>query len=219
MRKFVATASVCALATLGAAHATIVSGSVTGGSAMTAGGTFVELNLPFTPPNGTENTVGQDTFQTPNLYGFDENQNIVATNTIEVNIGTDVQVGEIVASHYIFFDPGPSQDIQGCVSFDSPVYGIITSRALLNASDNLQNNSVNYLSPSLRGLESGDSAWIGNDGMSICVDFTASSPGDFIRVLTMESPGGYAVPLPAAVWMFLAGLTGLGATRRMGRKA
>ena len=59
------------------ASATIIGGSVTGGTAQTAGGTFVKLTLPLANPLGPPNSVGNDTFQTPDLYGFDEDQNIL----------------------------------------------------------------------------------------------------------------------------------------------
>ena len=50
------------------AYATIVSGSVTGGASLGQSGTFVNLSVPFTESN-PDNTVGDDTFQTPHLYG------------------------------------------------------------------------------------------------------------------------------------------------------
>jgi hypothetical protein len=54
------------------AHAIIIDGSVTGGSALTDGGTFAKLSPPLANPFGPPNSVGNDTFQSPNLYGFDE---------------------------------------------------------------------------------------------------------------------------------------------------
>jgi hypothetical protein len=35
-----------------------------------------------------------------------------------------------VVSHYIFFDPGPTQEMIGTVDFDSDILGIITSTGL-----------------------------------------------------------------------------------------
>lgn len=60
-------------------NADIISGVVTGGTAFTAGGTFVKLTVPLANPFGPPNSVGDDNFQSPNLYGFDEDQNILLT--------------------------------------------------------------------------------------------------------------------------------------------
>src|SRR5437016_5084421 len=57
--------------------ATITGGAVTGGTALGAGGTFVKLTPPLANPFGPPNSVGNDTFQSPNLFGFDEDQNIL----------------------------------------------------------------------------------------------------------------------------------------------
>lgn len=51
------------------------------------------------------NTVGEDNFQNPNFDGFNEEQNIVLTSTVTVDIGTSPTAGQEVANHYLFFDP------------------------------------------------------------------------------------------------------------------
>jgi hypothetical protein len=198
------------------AMATIVSGTVTGGSAFTAGGTFVKLTPPLSNLFGAPDSVGNDNFQSPDLYGFDEDQNITITTALAVDVGTAPAVGTVVASHYIFFDPGPSQRVIGTVNFDSNVIAIITSTAKLNASDILANTGVHYLSPSDRGLEAGDSVTISGQ-RQILFDTTASSPGDYVRVLTEFSPAA-AVPEPGALSMLGIGCAALAATIRKRRK-
>ena len=204
------------------AFATIVSGSVTGGSALSQGGTFVNLTIPFNESN-PNNTVGNDTFQTPNLYGFDEGQNINLLANLAVDILADgsggqsgsgvISAGTTVASHYIFFDPRRSTSQTGSVLFDSMILGIITSRSKLSASDFLLNNGVTYRNPLLRGLEHGDSVSItGLNSMS--VDWTASTPGDYVRVITAFSPGVSEVPVPAAAFLFAPALLGFMGLRR-----
>jgi len=186
--------------------ADIVSGTVTGGSAFTAGGTFVKLTPPLMNPFGPPNSVGNDNFQSPDLYGFDEDQNIVLSSPLAVDVGASpIPAGTTVASHYIFFDPGPVEEVIGTVNFDSSVLGIITSTARLAASDILANTGVNYLSPGDRGLEPGDSATISGP-QQILFDTTASSPGDYIRVLTAFSPGAAAAPEPGFLPMVGSGM-------------
>jgi len=195
-------------------HATIVGGAVTGGSALGLGGVFVNLTVPFSSSSPT-NTVGEDNFQNPNLYGFNEEQNIVLTSTVTVDIGTSPTAGQEVASHYIFFDPlstGTSQP--GYVLFDADIYGIATSTANMNASDFLANTGVNYLNPTLRGLESGDFVSIdGSDAKRLNVNWTAASPGDYVRVFTMHSELA-ELPEPGTLLVFLGGLLTLAAARK-----
>lgn len=214
----------CALALsliAGQAGATIISGNVTSGS-----GTFVKLTVPFTAST-PDNTVGNDNFQNNNLYGFDEGQNILIPTALNVDVlangsggGTGagtLSAGTVVASHYVFFDPATFAHQIGSVAFDSDVLGIITSSANLGASDFLINNGVTYENPTLRGLESGDSATI--SGLrTISVNWRASSPGDYIRVLTAFSPGASrSIPNPSVIALLGAGLVGFGSLRRKRR--
>ncbi len=138
--------------------------------------------------------VGADTFDTDNLYAFDEDQNIVLDRDIRVDIsaprtGAWIRKGETIASHYVFFDSLAGIQI-GYVDFDSPVLGVAAYQATMAATDFLANTDVNYLSPELRGLEQGDYVWIDeNDPFRLWVYWAGSSPGDYIRVFTKRSPG------------------------------
>src|SRR5437773_10629700 len=111
---------ICLFLAAGSARATIIGGVVTGGTAFLAGGVFVKLTPPLPNPFCAPNSVGNDCFQSPNLFGFDEAQNIVlpAPPTID-DPASKLPAGTTLASHYIFFDPGPTQDVIGTVDFDS----------------------------------------------------------------------------------------------------
>ena len=207
-------ASVLCLPWLAApAAATVIAGSVTGGTAFAAGGTFIKLTPPLANPFGPPNSVGNDTFQTPNLYAFDEDQNIVLAAPLDVDIGTGpLPIGTTVASHYVFFDPGPTQTMVATVTFDAPVLAILTSTARLAATDFLANTGVDYLNPGLRGLEVGDLVTISGPNQ-ITFATSASSPGDYVRVLTAFSPAA-AIPEPTTLLLLGVGMAAVGATVR-----
>jgi PEP-CTERM motif len=186
---------------------------VTGGTALTAGGVFVKLTVPLANPFGTPDSVGNDNFQSPNLFEFDEDQNIMLTAPLVVNVASSpIPAGTIVASHYVFFDPGPSEHIIGTVDFDADILGIITATTELANSDFLANTGVNYLNPGNRGLEAGDSVTISGP-RQILFDTVASSPGDYVRVLTAFSPTA-AAPEPASLVLLGSGLMALAGLRR-----
>lgn len=207
-------AGLCALglAYAGGASAVIVGGEVTSYSG-NANGTFINLTVPFSE-SSPDNTVGNNTFNTANLYAFNEDQNIVLADTLNVDIGRDMLAGEVIASHYVFFDPLNLNRQKGYVDFDADVIGIATSRGTLSASDFLANNDVTYKNPTLRGLENGDHVTVA--GSRIYVDWRANTPGDYIRVFTERSPVA-AVPLPATLPLLAFVIGGLGFVAR--RKA
>jgi len=178
----------------GRAGGAIIGGSVTGGSALTQGGTFVKLTPPIPNPFGPPNSVGTDNFQSPNLFGFDEQQLAVLLSPLAVDVGgSSLPANTAVASHYVFFDPGPTLNVLGTVNFDSDVLAIIASDTNLSSSDFLSNPGVNYLNPTLRGLEVGDAVTISGP-RQIAVNVTAGSPGDYVRVLTaMPQPPRLAI--------------------------
>ena len=98
----------------------------------------------------------------------------------------------------------------GTVNFDSDILGIITTTNDLAASDFLANTGVNYLNPGNRGLEAGDSVTISSP-RQILFDTVASSPGDYVRVLTAFSPAASTPEPGSLVWLGsgLMALTGL----------
>jgi hypothetical protein len=171
------------VAMAGPAAATVIDGEIV---RQIGNGSFVKLDTdePF--------AVGNDTFDTPNLYAFDEDQNILLENDIRVDIGgTDgmIEAGTIVASHYVFFDSLRGIHA-GYVDFDAEILGVAAFQETMAATDFLANTSVEYLSVELRGLERGDRVWIDpEDPQRLWVYWAGSSPGDYIRVFTAKSIG------------------------------
>ena len=139
--------------------------------------------------------VGADTFDTDDLYAFNEDQNITLIEPIRVDIGGCmsgpgggfIAAGTIVASHYVFFDS--INGVQyGYVDFDAPILGVAAMQDTMAATDFLANTDVTYLSLELRGLERGDQVWIDpDDPHRLWVYWAGSSPGDYIRVFTAQS--------------------------------
>jgi len=173
------------------AFSIVTTGVVTGGSALSDGGVFVKL----VPPIGM---VGDNNHQSPNLFAFDETQNVVipiggiTTNQCFGDVGTcPIPPGTIVASHYVFFDPSPTRTQEGTVDFDSDVYAIISSTGNLAASDFLITTNADYQNPG-DGLEKSDSV-TRTGAQQITVDWLASTPGDYVRVLTLFSQGGVEI--------------------------
>ena len=152
----------------------------------TCTGQFVRLD----PNEGF--TVGADNFNTCHLYAFDEDQNIVLSEPIRVDIGGDrgvIAQGTEIASHYVFFDS--IRDTQfAYVEFDAPILGVAAYQDTMGATDFLANTDVTYVGELLRGLEQNDQVWIDPDRPErLYVLWAGSSPGDYIRVFTARSVG------------------------------
>ena len=163
------------------AGATVIDGGILQQS---GSGSFVILGTE--PPFA----VGYDNFDDDNLYAFDEDQNIVLSEPIRVDIGSEkgwIPMGTTVASHYVFFDSLDGFHI-GFVDFDAPILGIAAFQETMAATDFLANTSVTYISEELRGLERGDEVWVDPEEPNrLWVSWAGSSPGDYIRVFTARS--------------------------------
>jgi hypothetical protein len=191
MRNTILLIVVTALSAVPAA-ATVTGGAVVGES-VSPRGVFMKLGVPLKNPYGPGNSVGENTFESPNLYAFDEDQNINLKKPLVTDVGlSPIPAGKVVASHYVFFDPGSPTEVFGVVDFDSKVIAIITSTGTLAASDFLANTGVRYLNPGARGLEPGDYVTI-SGANQIMFHTMASNPGDYVRVLTEFSPKAFRI--------------------------
>jgi hypothetical protein len=180
----------CQLVLAGPVSAGISGGVVTGGSAFTAGATFVLLTPPLTNSFGPANTVGSNNFESLNLFGFNELQDVVLASNLVVDIGSSpIPAGTAISSHYVFFDPGTNESIAGTVVFDTNVLAVIVTTTNLADSDFLAAPGVNYVGSVARGLEAGDSVNIfpSVPPKQVLVQLSAGSPGDYIRVITRSA--------------------------------
>jgi hypothetical protein len=186
-----------------AASAVVVTGSITGG---TTPGVF-KIQQPV--------AVGGNDLGDPDLWAWDEKQNVLLAADLETDLGGVIAAGTRVASHGVAFDPAnPALTVEGEVEFSRPILGLIWSTKKLAATDGLLGlAAITYNSPGARGLEPEDRLGTFFIGDTLFLDWTALSPGDNIRVITS------AIPEPAT-WMLLIagfGLVGVSARRRTTR--
>ncbi|WP_375186437.1 VPLPA-CTERM sorting domain-containing protein [Pseudooceanicola sp.] len=218
--RFLTFAATAALGFLAAsqAQATLVSlGDCTGG---------ISCTITSTPPNPVSQNPNDRT-----LLAWNEKQNFVLTERLRVDRVFDtnasfvssagggdyfLEVGTIVSSHYIQWDnDGSGSDrIQTTIGLDSQIFAFITADQNLFDSDYLGLPGLDYADFNLRGLENSDTTIF--NGSDVDIDWTASSPGDWTRLITAYSPSA-EVPVPAALPLLLGAFGALGAMRRRRR--
>jgi len=191
-------------------------GQVTSGP---AGAVFVKIDAPpLDNPFGSTDNVGSDNFQSNNLFGFDEMQDITLDEPLSVDRLVNGQgglepgtlpAGTVLSSHYIFFDSKAIETVRGFVRFDQDILAVITSEDDLADSDFLGQPDVHYVNTFLRGLEGSDTIAL-TGPREITVSLTTATPGDYFRVVT-------AVPEPSTLVMaslFAMLMAGAGRWRR-----
>lgn len=199
--------AVVALLASAPAAAVVVGGSITGGTVFTRGGSFIVIGNP------AGLTVGNNNFDDNNVRAFNEVQNYSLASALLTDLGGPIGAGTVIDSHYLVFDSRRNQTVQGEVTFDRPVLGIIYSFAALQMSDGLGAPGVTYLQPVARGLEQPVDivSFIGN---TVSFDLSGSSPGDTFRVITAA-----AVPEPSSWAMLVVGFGLIGGGLRRARRA
>lgn len=180
------------------------------------GGTFQYL---ATPPAavGKNNININDT-----VFAFSEKQSTLFGTAPVTNLGGPIASSTLVSSYFVYFDPAASQRIKASLTFSETILGVyfLTGTAdsspkgvfhsgtgLKGSADNFGLSTVNYQYAAATGLEALDrsSSHFSFLGNSLSLDWTASNPGDHIRVLT-AAPVVTAVPEPESYAMLLAGL-------------
>lgn len=167
------------------------------------------------------------------LLAWDEVQNFTLTSDLRVDRVFDatapfitatgdgdflIAAGTVVSSHYVQWDPGngSGSTVQATIELDSQVFAFITADQNLFDSDaSLGLPGFDYNDFDLRGLETGDTTVF--NGPNTDINWFASSPGDWTRLITAFSPGGVPpehVPLPGAFGLFIIGVLSLAKTAR-----
>jgi hypothetical protein len=167
------------------------------------------------------------------MEGFNEAQGVTTTMDYMMDGGNTLLAGSTVNSHMIFLNTqgtGLTQ-VGGVVwTFKNRILGVMSdsngdfeaaSTGELGApGTNYTTGPASQVAPfTARGLETNNGTGLGpDDGYLILapnqirISMEVTEPGDWVRVVT-------AVPLPAAAWMLLAGLGGLGVMARKRRAA
>jgi len=182
------------------------------------------------------------------ITSFDEQQNVILSSDLSVDYlsstgstGT-LSTGTQINSYFVHFDPiGTSVEaidritLAGSLTFSEQIIGLIyTGLACplcpvtpqnLEASDYLGQTGTIYPTDGLgRGLEPnsdpyytgrGDLFTLSADGLTLDLQFTAYPlRTDQLRVITAST-----VPIPAAAYLFVSGLLGIGIWGRKKKKA
>jgi len=158
------------------------------------------------------------------LLAWDERQNVTLTQDLKVDRVFDpsasfvsnapggdfyIEQGTVVSSHYYQWDPGngSNRSVQSTLNLDSQVFAFMTEDDnLFNSDSTLGLPGLDYNDFTLRGLESGDATKFNGDKVDI--NWGASSPGDWTRLVTARSPSAEPIPFEAEGTMGLVALGG-----------
>lgn len=193
--------------------AAVVSGSITGGTVKGSS------NIIILDPTTSSFAVGNNNFDTKNLYVFNERQNFKLLSDLTPDVGSTITAGTYISSHLIVFDPLRLETVKATISFDQAILGFARKDTTLIATNFLGAPSVTYNTPTLFGLEPGeDFLTLGKpDANSVKINLLkAGVNGDMFRVFTLgASPSG--VPEPMTWAYLLAGFGMCGAVMRSAR--
>ncbi len=204
--------AIASLAFVGSARAAMV--SVTGPTSSAGSLAQIIAAPPFAQNGQMFNTAQQ---------GFDERQNVLLAanlavdNNAQIANGGMISAGTTVNSHMIFLNK--ENGVSGNLihnrvewTFDGIILGVMSDKGGTLESTStpiLGAIGTNYDAPfSARGMEGDDTYTV--TGNKLLVDMGVSQPGDWIRVVTSTQ----VVPVPAAAWMGLSLLSGIGVVRR-----
>lgn len=205
------------IATVSAAALVAASGCVSQAAIVNA---LLQTTLIAQPGDAQLNVLTSST----TAFVWNEAQNYTLASALRVNasapgtynsgaslVNSFISAGTTISSHYIHFDSPASTSgaIQGRVRFDQKIIGVIVVNAAgqrdLDDSDYLGAPTLFTSGVNARGMEMvNDSFTISASGLVLDFSMTISTPGDYVRVIT----------IPGAGTLSLAGVGALVAVRR-----
>lgn len=138
-------------------------------------------NITFdaSPPS----VVTGDAFNISGMYYFDEIQGYILASELAVDVGANISAGTSVDSYFVYHDPVGAEWQSGTMTFDADVLGVIHLQDALVASNYLGKPSLTYNLSCVNCWWDGP-AVISADKRTVTLSCSASSPGDFLRVIT-----------------------------------
>jgi hypothetical protein len=210
LRMGVAVASFAVVGWVGSAQADIVS---VGATPVSSAGIAASI---ISAPSLVENSLAFNSAQ----QGFNERQDVWLSANLQVD-GGSILAGTLVSSHMIFLNQKDVEDGTGGTlthknvkwEFDGEILGVMSDYL-----GNFETASTDFLGAvgtsypatgfRVRGMEGSDDYSIADKFLT--VDMYVSQPGNWIRVVTAAP-----VPVPAAAWMGLILMGGLGLFRKL----
>lgn len=175
-------------------------------TALAAGSVFAQT-APYTPTANLNRTFGQYAGVPTVALGSGL---VDVTNAFWLYEKRGTYGGQTVDSWLLFFDPNGSSSVAGTVTFAQNVLQVFGTRTDLINTAAFQRTGYTYNYSTFVGLETGDTTSF--SGRTVTLNWNASDPGDYIRVMT-------AVPEPATYAQLAGGLALMGAVARRRRQA
>lgn len=172
-----------------------------------AAGSAYAQTAPYTPTASLNKTFGQYNGVPTTVLG---SGNVDVTNFYWLYEKRGTSGGQAVDSWLLFFDPLGSSSVAGSVTFAQSVLQVFGTRADLQNSSSFQRTGYTYNYSVNVAPEAGDTTTF--SGKTVNLNWGASDPGDYVRVLT-------AVPEPATYAQMAAGLWLMGMVVRRRQRA
>lgn len=167
-------AAILVTSCFGVSSAAIVEGLVTGG---TSGGSFQLISPPA--------AIGPDSLESPDVFAFDELQDVVLTESLQIGPNRVAGPGSVISSHYIAFDPAAGATVAAYIEFDDRISAIIRSSTLDTTTDLIGIDSTTYTYVPEINTENTDVLMVDpNNPNRLNIRLAANSPGDHFRIFT-----------------------------------